>query len=52
LIIKPINHKGIGGDFNFHFASNKKDEIIKKLFEYPDMKRKADEILGGLFNAD
>ncbi|MCK4475777.1 MAG: hypothetical protein KAU16_03540 [Methanophagales archaeon] len=52
LIIKPINHKEIGGDFNFHFASNKKDEIIKKLFEHPDTKRKADEILGGLFNAD
>jgi hypothetical protein len=52
LTIQPINHKEIKVDFNFHFASNKKDKIIKKLFEYPDTKIKADEILGGLFNAE
>ena len=52
LTIQPINHKEIKSDLNFHFASNKRDEIIKKLFEYQDTKRKADEILGGLFNAD
>ena len=45
----PIAISEIKSDLNFHFASNKRDKIIKKLFEYLDTKRKADEILGGLF---
>lgn len=48
---RPINNREIRGDFNFHFASNKKAAITKKLSEHPKTKKTAEKILEGLFYA-
>jgi len=49
LTIRPKNNGEVIADFNFHFPSNKRNEIIEKLFEYPETKGRAEEILEGLF---
>lgn len=51
LTSHPTSNREITGEFNFHFEANNRDEIIKKLYEYPDTKKRAEEILGGLFYA-
>jgi hypothetical protein len=39
----------LNADFNFHFDSKNIEAIKKKLRMYPENKKKAEEILGGLF---
>jgi len=50
LTLQPKNADEIICDFNFHFVSSNKDEIIKILENYLKTKNKAEKVLGGLIN--
>lgn len=47
----PLENDKISADFNFHINSRDIEKIREKLRVYSKAKKKAEEILGGLFNA-
>lgn len=51
LTFRPISNTEIRAEFNFHFKCNNRDEMTKKLLEHPETKKRAEELLRGLFYA-
>jgi len=51
LTFRPISNTEIRAEFNFHLKCNDRDEMTKKLLEHPETKKRAEELLGGLFYA-
>lgn len=53
VIIQPIlpdHPEKVTADFNFHFDAKNVEDIKGKLVQYLEVKKKAEEILGALFN--
>ncbi len=49
LTLPPITNREITGQFNFHFECSNRGEIARKLFQHPETKKRAEEILREVF---
>jgi len=46
----PDHPEKVTADFNFHFDAKNVEDIKQKLEQYLEAKKKAEEVLGGIFN--
>ncbi len=51
LTFRPTSGTEITGEFNFHHKCRNREEITRKLLEHAKTKKRAEELLGGLFYA-